>query len=226
MVPRWLPLCGCFALAVLAPAHAAEAEAAKELAAATRKATAVKSYSFQVREGPGPVRPVVGKYQSGQPLSLEAEGISFYRKGDVLVYLDAGKWQRTRRGTLSDPLRILGASYKVTRTVPPHVELAGLGKDLTGVKKAVEKGETVYTGTLSAAAAKKWAPTESRDVAQGGTVRAWVRGGNVVKYEVSVRLKGKRGNAEVDGTFARIVEVSAVGTTKVEPPAAARKALE
>src|SRR5437763_887386 len=81
--------------------------------------------------------------------------------------------------------------------------LAGLAKDCQTAKKTdgKEKGSKVYACTLKEAAVKQWAPTEVRGVARGGTVTLWVDAkGNVVKYSVTLTLKGRLGGAEVDGT--------------------------
>lgn len=201
----------------------------KELEMLAGKAGALKSYTFTVDQQPGDGRAVEGKYQAGQPVYFKADGLEFYRDGDVLVYQDGGRWQRTRTGTLSDPLRILAPSARVRKVATlPHEELARLAGDLTDVKKTAgkQKGTTLYTGTLTAAALKKWAATEVRSVVQEGTVKVSVADGQVTRYTVSLRLKGRLGNAEVDGTSERTVEVRDVGSTKVDVPAPARKALE
>ena len=64
------------------------------------------------------------------------------------------------------------------------------------------------------------------DVALADYPRVWAAGGKVVRYAVTLRLKGRLGDAEIDGTTTRTVEVSEVGSTKVDVPEAARKALE
>src|SRR5437763_1184925 len=99
--------------------------AERDLAAALRQAAALESYDFTVAERPGVGAgdAVECKYRKGQPLSCKADGIAFYRQGDTLVYERGGRWQRTRQGTLSDPLRILGASAKVRRVRLPHEEV-------------------------------------------------------------------------------------------------------
>jgi hypothetical protein len=218
-------------MASLLVAGTASAEEAKELGALLRKAGALKSYTFTIEEKSGgrAGRPVEGKYQAGKPVYFKAEKIEFYKNGKVLVYLDAGHWQRSRTGRLSDPLRILGASAGVRRVAAlPHEGLAVLAKGLTGVKKAAgkEKGTTVYTGTLTRAALDKWAPTEVRSVARSGTARIEVAKGRVVRCAVALRLKGRRGDAEVAGALTISVALGGVGSTRVEVPAAARKALE
>jgi hypothetical protein len=47
-----------------------------------------------------------------------------------------------------------------------------------------------------------------------------------VKYRYTLRVQGRLGNADVDGTRTKTVNLSGLGTTKVEVPEAARKALE
>src|SRR4051812_46011894 len=101
-----MPRLAILALALPLLAHAADPDPAGDVQAAARKSADQSSYAFTLTEGPG--KPLTGAWQKGQPLAVTADGIPFLRKGAVLVYLDIGKWQRTRTGTLSDPLRILG----------------------------------------------------------------------------------------------------------------------
>ncbi len=193
---------------------------ADDLRAAAGKTAGQPGLSFTVKDGPG--IPLTGSWQKGRPLSVTSDGIPFLRKGDVLVYKDAGKWQRTRTGTLSDPLRILGASARVRTLTPPTEELARLAKEAKDVKKEKDG----YTVTLGEEAAKAWVPPSERGVARGGTVRVWVADGLVTKYEVKVRLMGRRGGAEIDGEASRAVELRDIGKAKVEVPAEAAKLLE
>jgi hypothetical protein len=218
-------------LAGLLLAGVAVAGDEKDLAALAGKAATWKGYAFTVEQTPGPAagKPLEGAYQAGQPVRFKADGIEFYRQGQTLVYQDGGRWQKSRTGTLSDPLRILGPSARVRAVaVLPHEELASLAGDLADVKKlpGEEQGATVYTGKLTAKALQKWAPPEVRSVAREGTVRVWASNGEVVRYAVTLRLEGRLGNAEVNGTSTRTVSLRGVGSTKVEVPDAARKALE
>jgi hypothetical protein len=48
----------------------------------------------------------------------------------------------------------------------------------------------------------------------------------VVKYTVSIRVQGKRGNAEADGTREKTVKLSDIGSAKVDVPQGAKNALE
>lgn len=196
-----------------------------ELARALKTVTAGESYSFTLKAGAG--TPVEGSYQKGLPAHFVAERIEFFRQGDVLVYRQAESWQRTRTGRLSDPLPILGASAKVKAARLPHEELATVSGEMTDVGKAPAKDETVYTAVLPNKVAKELARNEDRDLTQAGTVAIRVDGkGRVTGYEVSIQVKGRRGNADVDGTFTRTVTIKDIDTAKVEVPDGAKKAME
>ena len=179
------------------------------------------SYSFSVRDNTGPS--VDARYQKGQPLFCKADGIEFYRKAGILVYKQGETWQRTRTGTLSDPLRILGASAKVRAIRLPHEELAVLGKALITVKNV----DGAVTGNFNMSTARKLARTEDADLARGGSAKLWLdKNGRLVKYMINIRVQGKRGNADVDGVMTHTVTIADVGTAKIQLPAGAKKALD
>jgi hypothetical protein len=198
------------------------------LARALQGVTGASSYSFTVTEGMGaPAGVVEGKYQKGQPLYFKADRIEFFKLGDAMAYKHGGAWQKSRRGTLSDPLIILGGAAKVRAARLPHEELAGFEKYFKAVKKSQEKGETVYAGELTGEAVAKLVKTELRGVARSGTARVWVDAkGRLVKYQVAIKVQGRLGNAEIDGETTKTVTLSDVGATKVEVPMEAKKALE
>ncbi len=215
--------------AVAARAGGNKGGAAEELGRAARKTAAAASYAFRIEERPGRGTggAVTGGYALGQPVFFLSDGIRFYRKGQALVYEQGGRWHRSKTGTESDPLRILGAAAKVRRAALPHEELASLSRDFKSVTRRQEKGQTVYTGELTEAAVKRLAPSEFRSVARSGRAQAVVdAGGLLTRYTVEIRAKGRLGNAEVDATVARTVTLTEIGTARLEVPAAARKALE
>jgi hypothetical protein len=199
-----------------------------DLAKAIDAVTGAESYRFTVAsEGGGPAATVEGAYRKGEPLSMKADRIEFFRRGEVLVYKQGDAWQRTRTGTLSDPLPILGASAKARAVRPPHQELALVRKGLIAVKKEEAKGSATISGDMTAEAARGLARTEDRDLARGGTIHLLLDGrGRLTKYEIAIRVQGRRGNAEVDGTVTKTVTLSDVGAAKFEVPTAARQALE
>jgi hypothetical protein len=211
------------------------AESEPALAEAVRATAALRGYWFKVEEatGRGAGAAVEGKYEKGQAAAFKADGIEFFRAGEALAYKDGAGWQRSKTGTLSDPLRVLGAAARVRGTRLPHEELTELARGLKGVKKmeAEAEGSTVYagvfTGTLDEEAAGKLAPASLRSVARGGQARLWVGlDGQVHKYSLTIRVQGTLGNAEIDGQVTRSVTLSDRGTARVEVPAEAKKALE
>lgn len=201
---------------------ASAVHAGDDLAKALQAVSAANSYSFTLKDESANSS-VEARYQKTLPLYAKADKIEFFRKADVLVYKQKDVWQKTRTGTLSDPLLILGASAKVRAIKLPHDELALLGKSLANVKKA----DAILSGDIPEEAAKRLARSEDRDLARGGTAKLWLDGdGRLVKYEIAIRVQGRRGNAEVDGTMVRTVTVGDLGKTKVEVPEGAKKALE
>lgn len=191
-----------------------------------RGLAAADRYRFTLDEAPSGT-PVEAIFQKGAPVYFRADKIEFFRRGEVLVYRQDDRWQRTRTGTTSDPLRILGASARVRAARLPHEELLVLLKALAKVAKAREKDRVVFRGELSAAGARQLARSEDRDLARGGTARLWLdANGRLAGYEIAIVVRGRRGNADVDGVMTRTVTLADVGTARIEVPAAARKALE
>jgi hypothetical protein len=196
---------------------------------AVRTTAAAKNYCFTIQEQPGTGArgAVEGKYQKGRPAYFKAGNFPFYQQGKTLIYQQGGKWHKSKTGIQSDPLIVLVASAQVRRARLPHVELADFAKNFQGQIKAARKaGDTLYSGNLTAAAVKKLAPTEAAGVARSGTAQLWVNAqGQVVKYTITLKLKGRRGNAEVDGTTTKTVTLKGIGSTKVEVPKEAGKLL-
>jgi hypothetical protein len=195
------------------------------LARALRAASRADSYAFAVEESPGGA--VEGTYQKGRPVSFRAGRIAFFRQGDALVYRQADTWRRSKTGTESDPLAVLGAAAQVRGTRLPHEELAGLAKHLRGVTRSAEGGQGVYSADLTEEGAKALARPADRGVARGGTAKLWVDGqGRLVRYDVVIQLKGRRGNAEVDGESVKTITLRDVGAAKVAVPDEVKKLLE
>jgi len=203
-------------------------DAASDLEAAIVKGAKAESYTFNVEErrGEGAGQPVEGKFQKDKPVYFKADKIEFFRRGKDLVYKQGEAWKRSKTGVESDPLLILGASAKARSTRLPHEDLAALGKNLREAKSEDEKGGRLFQAALTEEGAKKLARSEDASVARGGVVKVWTDAkSRLVKYEIAIRLQGRLGNAEIDGTATRTVTLRDIGATKVDPPEAATKAL-
>lgn len=132
---------------------------------------------------------------------------------------------------------MLGRTLATMR--PPAAEL----EDLLGKVKEVRKTESGYVGDLTEAGVKELlvrggrggggraggpgggALPEPQDAK--GTVRFWLKDGQIAKYELNVQGRmtmGQQGrDVEINRTTA--VEISNVGATKVEVPEDAKKLL-
>jgi hypothetical protein len=195
-----------------------------ELGKALRGVTAAESYTVTVTERNASVE---AQYQKDRPVAFRADRIDFFKKGDVLVYKQAGKWHKSKTGIESDPLLILAAGAKVRGVRLPHEELTGFDKHLKDVTQAKEKGQTVYSATLTEEGARALSKPSDREVARGGTAKLWLDDkGRLVRYETTIRLKGRLGNAEVDGEATKTVSIKDVAATKVDVPDEVKKLLE
>jgi hypothetical protein len=200
---------------------------------AVRTSATLKSYAFQIEEHPGQGTggTFQGKYEQGKPTFFLVDKIEFFKKGNVLAYKDGEKWELSRTGTLSDPLRVLGAAAKVRGARLPHEELLELAKGMTQVKKVeAEPSSTVYLGVfqgeLKEAHARRLVPKSLEQVARTGQARIWVGAdGQVHKYSMTIRVQGRLGNAEIDGQVTRTVALTDRGTAKIVVPDGANKAL-
>src|SRR5262245_24712741 len=181
---------------------AAGASAGDDPAKALAKTRELPSYAFKAYQDKTLL--VEGRYQSGRPVMFVAEKIPCVKKGNVVIYQDAGKWHKSRTGTLSDPLRILGAVAKVRQAVLPHEELANFDKAFTELK-AAGKGE--YRGDLTLDAAKRLVSEADRPLVKRGRASITVRDGLVRQYHFAVDIEGTRGNVEVMGTVQRSVVI-------------------
>jgi hypothetical protein len=225
-LPIVLPVLG---IAMLCFPQCLAADEGEELLQALKKTGAWESYRFTVEEQPGPGASgaLEVRYQKGKPLAGKSGNLDFFRQGEAIVYRDGERWLRSRTGTVSDPLRVLGAIAKVRALRLPPQELADLARVVRTAKKEPDGGQTVYQADLNVEGAGVLARSEYRSVARGGTAHVWVNAdGQVAKYTITIRVQGRIGNAEVDGTVVKTVTLSGIGTTEVTVPDAARKALE
>jgi hypothetical protein len=214
---------------LLASGPAAGGEKGGGLSAAVKKLSAAGSYAFTLggKEGAGLGGTVEVKYEKGKPLYAKAEGVEFFKKGDAAVYKQGKSWVRSKRGTTSDPLRVLSALARVNCVRLPHEELAGLDKLIRKGGAVKEGDQTVTTAELTPEGVKRFVPPEHRGVAKSGTAQFWVdKRGVLTKYAVTIRLKGRKGDVEVDGMTTKVVTLQGAGATTVTVPEEAKKALE
>lgn len=198
----------------------------KELNRAMKTVISAASYTFTVQDGEAGAS-LEGTFQKGTPLHCWADQLEFYRQGNVLVYRQGDRWLRTRTGTLSDPLTILGASAQVRAVRLPHEELAGLVNAVQEVKKEKDQGGIRFEVEFGEKVARELARQEDRNLARSGKAKFWLDGqGSLTKYQITIHIQGRRGNAEVNGLMTKTVTLDQIGKEKVEVPPEAKKVLE
>lgn len=210
----------------------------EEVAAAAKKSAEATSYSFKVTtpapaKGKGAGGTVEGKYEKDQPVSFKAGALEAFRKGGLVVYKEGEEWKRVEKAKgqkKADPtLAIQGVKL-------PHEELDGFDKHFQSVAKAEAKENdcTVFSGPLTDTAAASLAATGGKGnnkaaaaLKYSGTGKLWVDAdGRIVKYEVQLKGAGERNGKAIDQSITRTVEITDVGTAKVEVPEGAKKVLE
>lgn len=193
---------------------------------ALQNLAASQSFRFVVNDG-GATPSVEGRFERGKPVQLTAERIDFFRDGQKLIYYRDGAWHKPRTGTKSDPLIVMAATTKAQGCPSPIDEVIKVGKLMTNLKRTETDGPPIYSGELTAAAAKELAPPSDRDLAQGGLADVYLDAeGRLTKYRIDIVIRGRRGNADVDGRVTKTVTLTDFGRAKVEVPPAAKKALE
>jgi len=209
---------------------------ADELAEASKKSAALESYSFKLEtkfsKGKNQPGAVEGKYAKDQPTSLKEGSTEAFRKGGQIVYKEGEEWKKLEKAAKGEK-KSQPAAAEFAGVKLPHEELESFDKSFEKVEKAADKdkGCTVWSGTLTATAAKTLVSTGSKKESKvqatyAGTAKVWVNeAGVIVRYEVVSTVKSETKKGPQETTVTKTVEISAPGETKVEVPEAAAKLL-
>jgi hypothetical protein len=208
----------------------------EDLGNAVKKATEMECYAFKidVQPGKGKKPPVVeGKYQKDQPMALKSGSVEGFKKAAQVIVKDGEEYKRVDRPKKA-PKKGADAGVSFYEVKMPHEELEGLDQGFDKVEKAAEKdGDcTVWSGALLPETARKFGSTGSKAEVKGnytysGTAKVWITPqGLISKYSYSLQIKGQNNKGEFDLHSQKTVELSEIGTAKVELPDAAKKALE
>jgi hypothetical protein len=209
----------------------------EELAQAGKKTTELESYTFKVdvKAGKGKkgAPSYEGRYLKDQPLWLKTGSTEAFKKGGVVVAKDGEdykKVEKAKKGAKKDASPAI-AFFDVKL---PHEQFEGIEKTFEKVEKAPEKDKecTVWSGTLTAEGARGVASTGSKAEAKAnltytGTAKVWINAqGMIVRFEASIDVKGDSAKGEINQHVTKVIEITEIGSTKIELPEAAKKALE
>jgi hypothetical protein len=212
----------------------------EDLAAAAKKASEMESYTFKIEakagKGKHEAPSFEGRYQKDQPLALKSGPTEGFKKAGVVVAKEGEEFKRVEKRKKGDK----GAKKDASPALAffdvklPHEDFEGLEKRFEKVEKAAEKENdcAVWSGALTPEAARGFGSSGSKGEAKAnltysGTCKVWINGqGAIVKLEASVDVKGENKKGEISQHVTKTITLSEIGTTKVEVPEAAKKALE
>jgi len=224
------------ALAITARLMAAESNAKDEVTNAAKKLGDAANYSWHttvtVPEG-APFRPgpTDGKTEkdgfSHITLRFGENKTEAVLKGDKAAATNQeGEWQ-----SLSDldnaegPARFLGAMLRNFKAP------AAQATQLASFAKELKKEGDVYSGDLTEEGAKtlltfrRRAGSEASVTNPKGSVKFWVKDGELTKYEFNVKGTVSFNGNDFDQDRTTMVEIKDVGKTKTEVPDGAKKKL-
>jgi hypothetical protein len=204
-----------------------------ELQAATKKLADQPNYSWTTTsksDGSGAnfrMGPFEGK--------IEKDGCTFVsgsfgdtqfevvRKGDKFALKQDGEWKSA--ADLEDGERMARRVARFKAPAAEAEELAGFAKTLKQGADGMVSGDLTDEGIKELVGRWGRSRVESKEV--NGSVKFWLQGGSLVKYEYKLQGKITVGQdereMEIDRTTA--VEIKAVGKTKLDLPAEAKKKL-
>jgi hypothetical protein len=208
----------------------------EELAEAAKKTAAMENYTFKVELKTGKAKHDAGaidvRYQKDQPLGLKVGSTEGFKKAGAIVYKDGEEWKRVEKPAKGEKKnQPAAASFALVKLA--HEELEGFEKSFEKVEKAPEKDRdcTVWSGTLTPTAARVLVSTGGKadaknNAAYSGTAKVWVNAeGYIVRYEVVSTMKGEGKKGPVEEKITKTVDISERGSTRVEVPEGAAKAL-
>lgn len=219
----------------------------EELDKAAAKAAAMDNYTFKVTtkiEGigkgtPGD-KPTVVQVQKETPWHITAGDTEAYRSGETVVTKSDEDWKKLEapakpeKGTKPDFRQIALQGLKTMKTAGEM--LKEVGTKIKEVKREDSDGGKCFSGELTPEAAKEFGAVSMGKGGGGGgkgpvleytgTIKVYVNGtGDVTKLEITTEGKGTIKEKEVTIKKSQTIEISDVGTTKVEIPEDAKKAL-
>lgn len=246
---RTLLLAGLLALTL--SASAADPSAKDEVTNAAKKLAAAPNYSWKTTVDMGGGGGAGGRMRPGPTEGrTEKDGLTMlsmtrgdttteaFLKGDKAAIKTADGWKSVAEATeggggggqgggQGNPARFIARTLQGYKT--PAVE----AQDLAGKVKELTKSGDALSGDLTAEAAKELLTRGPRRAGgdgpatsnEKGSVKFWVKDGNLTKYEVHVQgtMSFNGDSRDIDRTTT--VEIKDVGTTKVEAPEDAKKKL-
>jgi hypothetical protein len=210
---------------------AADSNPKEDVVAAAKKLGAAPNYSWKqtvvVPEDsqfkPGPSE---GKTEKGGvtyfTISFGDNTTKFFLKNGQSAISDPDGGWATAKELDSDeggPGRFMATTARTFKTPAEHVE------ELAGAAKELKQEGGVISGDMTEAGAKSQFRIGTATNPKG-SMKFWLKDGQIVKYETKLAGHVDFNGFEVDVDRDTTIEITDVGTTKIEVPADAKKKLE
>jgi hypothetical protein len=209
---------------------AADPNPKEDVTSAATKLGGKDNYSWKtvvvVPEGaPFKPGPTDGKTEKGGvtyfTLSFGDNSTHIYLKGDQAAVTNPdGGWQSLAELDGND-----GPGRFLSRIIKNFKAPAAQAKELADSAKELKKEGDTYSGDMTEEGAKGQFRFGNASGAKG-SVKFWVKDGQLSKYQFKVTAKVDFNGNEIEVDRDTTVEIKDVGTTKIEVPADAKKKLE
>ncbi len=192
------------------------------------------SWTTTTKEGdgsPGRVGPIEGKAEKGGLIflsfSIGAVPVEVYMNGQKGAAKATEGWQ-----TFDEIAQTSGTAAAVVRYLRTYKAPATESAALSGKVKDLKEAEGVLSGDLNDEAVKELLERgarrrEGQDPPKienpKGSVKFWIQGGVLTKYEINVQGKVTAGERELDVNRTATIEIKDAGSTKLEVPAEAKQ---
>ena len=216
---------------IMAATSLLAADAKDEVKSAAKKLADAGGYSWKTtveggnaRFRPGPTDGKVGKDGVTHLIMTRGENkIEAYLKGEKGAIKMMDEWQSLSEAGEGDGGQ--GRAFLV-RMLKNFKGPAAEAEDLVSNAGELKKDDNAYSGDLTEEGAKKLLTRRGGDASDAkGSVKFWLKDGQLSKYEYKIQGKISFNGNDVDIDRTSTVEIKDVGTTKVEIPDDAKKKL-
>ncbi len=213
---------------------------------AAAKAAEMTNYSYKtttITEGLGKGgvgKPVVieVKIEKDKPWQLKAGGAEQFKQGEKVIVKEGDAWKEMAKpekpadGSKPDR-KAMAINMALRGLKAPHEQVKDIGTKIKDVKREDSDGGACYSGELTEDAAKEFGAIQTGKGGNKGpsfkvtgSVKVFVNGeGSITKLEIVTEGKGTVKDQEMTVKQTKTIEISEVGSTKVEVPEEVTKLL-
>lgn len=214
---------------------------------AAAKAAEMTNYSYKTTTtveglgkdgGVGKPVTIEVKIEKDKPWQVKGGATEAFKQGEKVIVKDGDAWKEMAKpgkpadGSKPDR-KAMAVNLALRGLKAPHEQVKDIGTKIKEVKREDSDGGACYSGELTEDAAKEFGAMQSGKAAgknatfkYTGSVKVFVNGeGSITKLEIVTEGKGAVKDQEMTIKQTRTIEISEVGSTKVEVPEEVTKLL-